>query len=240
MIASKWSATWPIDLPATASGFAFASSTVSGSSGHPGVSATKPLSSKCFAQGSQLVGRSHNPWMKTTGVAFEAFARSICVASLSVIGGASAVADTAPPFPTPGWTPAPGLRYTRGIGLARRAQDAGSGDRHRALREVFAREVPDQPVRRLGGILARDPVAGDGDRHEIARDPGGVLPERHLEDPGHARDAVGRERVVADEVPERVGDQPAAVPLHSAQYVRSAADDDVGAGVDHGVRERDR
>src|SRR6266508_2660623 len=40
MIVSKWSATWPIDLPANTSGWALACSTVSGSSGHPGVSAT--------------------------------------------------------------------------------------------------------------------------------------------------------------------------------------------------------
>ena len=39
MIASKWSATWPTVLCAMTSGFAFASSTVSGSSGQPGVSA---------------------------------------------------------------------------------------------------------------------------------------------------------------------------------------------------------
>ena len=40
MTSSKWSATSPTDLPARASGAALASSTVSGSSGQPGVSAT--------------------------------------------------------------------------------------------------------------------------------------------------------------------------------------------------------
>jgi hypothetical protein len=39
MIVSKWSATCPTDLPANTPGWAAASSTVSGSSGHPGVSA---------------------------------------------------------------------------------------------------------------------------------------------------------------------------------------------------------
>ena len=38
MTASKWSAISPIDLPARTSGCSLASSTVSGSSGHPGVS----------------------------------------------------------------------------------------------------------------------------------------------------------------------------------------------------------
>ena len=39
MIAATWSATWPIDLPASTSGCSLACSTVSGSSGQPGVSA---------------------------------------------------------------------------------------------------------------------------------------------------------------------------------------------------------
>jgi hypothetical protein len=37
MTSSKWSATWPTVLPAKTSGWALASSTVSGSSGHPGI-----------------------------------------------------------------------------------------------------------------------------------------------------------------------------------------------------------
>ena len=40
MMVSKWSAIWPIDLPANTSGCSAASSTVSGSSGQPGVRAT--------------------------------------------------------------------------------------------------------------------------------------------------------------------------------------------------------
>ena len=40
MMVSKWSAIWPIDLPANTSGCSAASWTVSGSSGHPGVRAT--------------------------------------------------------------------------------------------------------------------------------------------------------------------------------------------------------
>ena len=39
MTSEKWSATWPTDLPANTSGCSLASSTVSGSSGQPGVSA---------------------------------------------------------------------------------------------------------------------------------------------------------------------------------------------------------
>jgi len=40
MIAAKWPATWPIDLCGKASGCSLACLVVSGSSGHPGVSAT--------------------------------------------------------------------------------------------------------------------------------------------------------------------------------------------------------
>jgi len=61
MISSKWLATWPIDLPAKTSGWALASLTVSGSSGQPGVKATKPFSSNSAAQRSQLLGSSHSP-----------------------------------------------------------------------------------------------------------------------------------------------------------------------------------
>ena len=39
-------------------------------------------------------------------------------------------------------------------------------------------------------------------------------------------------------LPERVGDQPAVVPLDAANHVRARADDQVGAGVDHRVCER--
>jgi hypothetical protein len=85
MISWKWSATWPIDLWANTSGCALASSTVSGSSGHPGVNAAKPLSSNSFAQRSQLLGSSHRPWTNTTGGRPVAFACSHWASSCSVI-----------------------------------------------------------------------------------------------------------------------------------------------------------
>src|SRR3954465_2222678 len=75
----------PIDLPAKTSGWAAASSTVSGSSGHPGVTAEKPASSKYFAQGSQLLGSSQRPWTKATGVFPDSLARSISFCSSSLI-----------------------------------------------------------------------------------------------------------------------------------------------------------
>ena len=49
-----------------------------------------PASSKTAAQRSQLLGKSHRPWMNTTGVRPVAFARSASAASCSVI---VAVAD---------------------------------------------------------------------------------------------------------------------------------------------------
>ena len=87
--------------------------------------------------------------------------------------------------------------------------------------------------------------AGDADRRhrqgdEVAGHPRAVLRERHLEDPGDAGHARGRERVVPDKVAHRVGDQPAAVPLHPAQDVRAAARDEIGARAHDRVREGDR
>src|SRR2546421_3133807 len=84
MTESIWSATWPTFLPAKTSGCAFASETVSGSSGHPGFTAVKPASSNMVAQRSQLLGSSQRPWMKTTGVRPDALARSTCSDSCSV------------------------------------------------------------------------------------------------------------------------------------------------------------
>src|SRR6266851_3815217 len=79
---AKWSATWPMVLPAKASGCSAASSTVWGSSGQPGVSATKPEASKSSAQRFQLLGSSQRPWTKTTGVwPDDALARSTCSSS---------------------------------------------------------------------------------------------------------------------------------------------------------------
>src|SRR6516165_4714242 len=84
-IAAKWSATWPTDLPASTSGWALASATVSGSSGHPGVSAAYPAASNRSAHRSQLLGSRNRPWTNITGVSPEAFARSTCPLSCSVI-----------------------------------------------------------------------------------------------------------------------------------------------------------
>ena len=84
-ISSKWSATCPTVLFASTSGCALASSTVSGSSGQPGVRAVKPASSNSVAQRSQLDGSSHRPWMKTTGCRPVALARETSSASCSVI-----------------------------------------------------------------------------------------------------------------------------------------------------------
>src|SRR5438270_6748880 len=80
----------PIDLPAKTSGWAAASSTVSGSSGHPGVTAEKPAFSKYWAQGSQLLGRSHRPWTKATGVFPDLLASSTCCCSSALIVTAAA------------------------------------------------------------------------------------------------------------------------------------------------------
>jgi hypothetical protein len=85
MMVSKWSATWPIDLPANTSGWAAASSTVSGSSGQPGVNAAKPCCSNNSAQRSQLLGSSHRPWTNTTGWRPVALACWHCSSSYSVI-----------------------------------------------------------------------------------------------------------------------------------------------------------
>jgi hypothetical protein len=60
-IAAKGSATWPIDLPANASRCALACAVVSGSSGHPRVSATHPAVSNRSAQRAQLLFVGQQP-----------------------------------------------------------------------------------------------------------------------------------------------------------------------------------
>src|SRR5437868_8665006 len=95
MTESMWSATWPTFLPAKTSGWAFASETVSGSSGHPGFTAVKPASSNKAAHRFQLLGSSQQPWMKTTGVRPDAVAGATCSNSWSVMpAGLAAVVLT--------------------------------------------------------------------------------------------------------------------------------------------------
>src|SRR6266568_8820201 len=74
----------PIPLRAKTLGSAFASVTVSGSSGHPGLSAQYPFRSNNLTQRSQLDGRSHNPCTNTTGVLEDLFARATCRSSSPV------------------------------------------------------------------------------------------------------------------------------------------------------------
>ena len=77
---ATWSAISPTVLPAITSGCALASATVGGSSGQSAVTAAKPASSNTAAQRSQLLGSSHSPWTKTTGVRPLALALATCSA----------------------------------------------------------------------------------------------------------------------------------------------------------------
>ena len=59
--------------------------TVAEAKAHPGVSAAYPAASNRSAHRSQLLGSRNRPWMNITGVSPEAFARSTCPLSGSVI-----------------------------------------------------------------------------------------------------------------------------------------------------------
>src|SRR5437763_4839424 len=80
-----WSAIWPIDFPAKTSGWALASPTVSGSSGHCGVNATYPAFSNSLIQRSQLLGSSHRPCTNATGCFPDVFARWTCFVSAALM-----------------------------------------------------------------------------------------------------------------------------------------------------------
>ena len=71
----------PTDLCANTSGCSLASSTVSGSSGHPGAIVAYPASSKTVRHRSQLLGSSHSPCTNTTGCLPDELAASTCSAS---------------------------------------------------------------------------------------------------------------------------------------------------------------
>src|SRR4051794_22377697 len=82
----------PMDLPAKTSGCVFASSTVSGSSGHSGVTATKPALSNSLTQLSQLLGSSQRPCTNATGLLPDLLARwTRCASSALMVEVASAV-----------------------------------------------------------------------------------------------------------------------------------------------------
>src|ERR1700722_2622254 len=65
-------------LSANTSGWALASSTVSGSSGQPGLTGAYPAAANTAAHRSQLLGSSQRPWMNTTGLRPESLACAIC------------------------------------------------------------------------------------------------------------------------------------------------------------------
>ena len=95
--ASKWSAICPTDFRAKTSGWAFACSTVSGSSGQPGRNARVARAvSNNFAHRSQLLGSNHNPCTNTTGCLPELLARSTCFNSSFVTVRSSTGAVSSP------------------------------------------------------------------------------------------------------------------------------------------------
>src|SRR6266852_1817420 len=123
-------------LCAKTSGCAFASSTVSGSSGQPGLTAANPASSKTVTQRSQLDGSSQSPWTNTTGVRPDAFARSTCAASCSliVLVSGSVLVMTVPPCAPVHWAtcrlrPRPVVCAVYDVVAAARVREITSGGR---------------------------------------------------------------------------------------------------------------
>ena len=94
----------------------------------------------------------------------------------------------------------------------------------RAARSAFDGSSAAAPCRRA----AARPTSRPRSRRRRAADP---------QDRAERERAARAEVLVAGEVARRVGDQAAVVALDAADHVRARADDEVGAGVDHGVRE---
>ena len=105
--------------------------------------------------------------------------------------------------------------------------------------EVLLRQRSHDPVRAFGRVERRDPATDEPRRDERAAVETAVATKRHPQDAAERERAAECEDLVAGEVPERVRDQPAPVPLHSPQHVGAVADHDIGTGVDDGVREGD-
>ena len=94
-----------------------ASSTVSGSSGQPGVSEAYPAFSKSSAQRSQLLGRRKRPCTNTTGVRPDAFDSSTCFASSCVIVGSMLIPSSSVDLPIASRTSCLGRSsYDKGAG----------------------------------------------------------------------------------------------------------------------------
>ena len=82
------------------------------------------------------------------------------------------------------------------------------------------------------------PAGPDLDRGlDAARDEFAFVVERRQQDRRDAADAFDADAVVRREIAEAVGDEPVVVDLQRPHHVRTVAEHDVGAGVDHGVRE---
>ena len=135
------------------------------------------------------------------------------------------------------------LRFSvLGGGQTLRAADApGRRDGRSGGAEIGLRERPHEP----STPRPRDRAPGRP-RRPVASPPGAA--ESMVPSPRNVtrRMAVVRERpaedelTVAAEVPERVGDQPAVVPLDPAQHVRARSDDEIRSCIDDRVGERER
>ncbi len=104
----------------------------------------------------------------------------------------------------------------------------------KSARERFRTRASARPLGSSAGMPSSvSRVATSTPRREAA-----VAPQCDAKHAGDRKGPREREHLVAGEVAERVGDQAAAVPLHPAEDVGAVPGDEVGAGVDDGVRER--
>ena len=106
--------------------------------------------------------------------------------------------------------------------------------------EIGAGERPHERVGRARRVERGDTGAEQPGGDQPGGDDRPVTAQLDTEDRGRGERPTEHECAVATEIPERVRDQPAAVPLDPAQHVRARADDEIGARIDDGVRERER
>ncbi len=116
---------------------------------------------------------------------------------------------------------------------------AVGGERQRAVREGFLREIAELVQRTSLRVWLRAARANLHRRREVGIDEAAVVREPRDQHARSAADAVHADAVIRREVAQAVGDEPIAIQLDGAHHVRPVTDDQIGAGIDDGAGEFD-
>src|SRR6266699_3130924 len=112
------------------------------------------------------------------------------------------------------------------------------GETHRTVERGKTGEIVDEIACERVRIRFREALLVELQRRDIESERLSLFRQFHLQHDRHRGGALDRQRVVSDEVAQRVSDQLSLVALDTPQHVRAVTDDQIGAEVDRLARER--